>query len=266
MESNHLEHNIVRNELKFAFIQTIPILMGYLFLGMAFGLLLQKAGYNFIWAFFISLFVYAGSMQFILVTLLSGGVGLLYTAIMTIFINGRHIFYGLSFIEKYRNSGKFYPYLVFSLTDETYSVLCSCKIPDEMNKNRVMFLISLLDQLYWILGSVIGALLGQIISFSTAGIEFSMTALFIVIFIEQWKENSIHSNSITGFLAAIICLLIFGPDRFIIPALVLCVAILLLFRVRGKSLMKNKEIIENDKTVKSNSTSLESEDAMNEFN
>ncbi len=221
-----------KKELTFAFVQSIPVMLGYLFLGFAFGLMLQDAGYHFIWAFLISLFVYAGSMQFVLVTLLTGGASLLHTAVMTLFINGRHIFYGLSFIEKFKQFGKFYPYMVFSLTDETYSVLCGLKVPEEMNEKRVSFYIAALDQVYWVLGSVVGALIGQLISFNTAGIDFSMTALFIVIVLNQWMEKKQHTSAIVGMLAGILCLFLFGADKFILPALVISAFILLLFQKR----------------------------------
>lgn len=221
-----------KKELSFAFMQSIPVMLGYLFLGFAFGLMLQDAGYHFIWAFLISLFVYAGSMQFVLVTLLTGGASLLHTAVMTLFINGRHIFYGLSFIEKFKQSGKFYPYMVFSLTDETYSVLCGLKVPEKMNEKRVSFYIAVLDQLYWVLGSVAGALIGQLISFNTTGIDFSMTALFLVIVLNQWMENKQHTPAIVGMIAGIVCLFLFGADKFILPALAISALILLLFQKR----------------------------------
>lgn len=152
-----MKKNQYANEYLFAFTQTIPILLGYIFLGIAFGLMLQDAGYNFIWAFFMSIFVYAGSMQFMLVTLLAGAQSLMNTFVMTLFINGRHLFYGLSFIEKFREMGKAFPYMAFSLTDETYSVLCSLKVPEGLNEKKISFLISLFDHIYWITGSVLGA-------------------------------------------------------------------------------------------------------------
>lgn len=165
----------------FAFRQSVPVMLGYIFLGIAFGLLLQDAGYSFVWAFFISVIVYAGSMQFIMVSLMTGGAGLLYTAVMTFFINGRHIFYGLSFVEKYKKMGKACPYMVFSLTDETYSVLCGTKVPEGMKEDKVFFWISLFDHSYWVAGSVLGAVAGSYITIDTTGIDFSMTALFLVI-------------------------------------------------------------------------------------
>ena len=219
-----------KKEYLFACRQTIPILLGYLFLGMAFGLMLQNAGYSFIWAFMISLFVYAGSMQFVLVTLLTGAQSLLYTLVMTLFINGRHIFYGLSFVEKYKKMGRVYPYMVFSLTDETYSVLCSLHVPEGMDEKRVTFFISLFDQIYWIIGSVLGAVLGQLMTLDTAGIDFSMTALFVVIVVNQWLGNRNHFSAITGFITALLAVALLGPDHFLLPALTVTVLILLICR------------------------------------
>ncbi|MBR6771576.1 MAG: AzlC family ABC transporter permease [Lachnospiraceae bacterium] len=219
----------------FAFRQTIPVMLGYLFLGTAFGLMLQNAGYHVLWAFGISCVVYAGSMQFILVTLLTGGASLLQTAMMTLFINGRHIFYGFSFIERYRKMGKAYPYMVFSLTDETYSLLCRTKIPVSVDENQVSFWISLLNQCYWILGSVIGSLAGQLIAFDTTGIDFSMTALFVAIVVEQWQEGKARLPVIIGFLSSLTFLLLWGPERFILPSLSAAVCILLILRKRRGS-------------------------------
>lgn len=217
-------------QMRFAVKQTIPVMMGYLFLGIAFGLMLQNAGYHFLWAFAISLFVYAGSMQFVMVSLLSGGASLIYAAVMTFFINGRHIFYGLSFIEKFNEMGKWKPYMIFSLTDETYSVLCGVKVPEGMSEKKTMFYISFFDQCYWIIGSVIGGLAGQLITFNTTGIDFSMTALFIAIVIEQWQESRNRAPAIIGTVCAVLCLLLLGPDRFIVPALAASVAILLVLQ------------------------------------
>ncbi len=221
-----------RKDIGFAFRQSVPVMLGYIFLGIAFGLLLQNAGYNVIWAFFASLFIYAGSMEFVLVTLLSTGAGLLYTAVMTFFINGRHIFYGLSFVEKFKKMGRVYPYMVFSLTDETYSVLCGTKVPEGLDEDRVFFWISLLDQSYWILGSVIGALAGSYITFDSTGIDFSMTALFIVIAVEQWQDSKSHVPAILGVVCGILWLLLLGPDEFLLPTLCTCVLALLLMRGR----------------------------------
>lgn len=214
-------------EFQYAFIQTVPVMLGYLFLGLAFGLMLQDAGYHFLWAFFCSLFVYAGSMQFVLVTLLAGGANLIYAAVMTLFINGRHIFYGLSFIEKFRRMGRAYPYIIFSLTDETYSVLCGLKIPENMDENRVTFYIALFDHIYWITGSVLGAVIGQLVTMDTTGIDFSMTALFVVIVINQWKDSKEHKPVFIGAVIGIFCLLLLGADKFLLPSLAITALVLL---------------------------------------
>lgn len=214
-------------EVSFAFAQSVPVMLGYIFLGIAFGLMLQDAGYSFWWAFLCSVCIYAGSMQFVLVTLLTGGVSLLYAAVMTLFINGRHLFYGLSFIEKFRSMGKFYPYMIFSLTDETYSVLCGLKVQEGMSEKRVSFMIALFDHCYWIIGSVLGAVIGQLITFDTTGVDFSMTALFVVIVINQWQDTKEHRPAILGAVIGILCLLLFGSDKFLLPALTLVAFILI---------------------------------------
>ena len=217
----------ITKNLHFAFNQTIPVLLGYIFLGIAFGLLLNDAGYHFLWAFLISVVVYAGSMQFIMVTLFTGGAGLLYTLVMTLFINGRHIFYGLSLVERYKNTGKSYPYLIFSLTDETYSLLCRTKIPEILDEKKVMLYISILNHSYWIFGSVLGCLAGQLVAFNTKGIEFSMTALFTAIVVEQWREKSNRLSIFIGAFFSLVLLLVLGPDSFIMPALILSVGVIL---------------------------------------
>lgn len=233
----------VSRQIRFAFLQSIPVMLGYLFLGFAFGLMLQNAGYSYWWAFLTSVVVYAGSMQFVLVTLLSGGASLAYAAVMTLFINGRHIFYGLSFVEKFRKMGKAYPYMVFSLTDETYSVLCGLKVPDGMSEKRVSFWISLLDQSYWIAGSVLGALIGQLVTFDATGVDFSMTALFVVIVLNQWMEMKEHRPALIGLGVGFGALLLLGAERFLLPALMVAMLILLAIR----PLMGNAEEKEEKK-------------------
>ncbi|MGE4214948.1 MAG: AzlC family ABC transporter permease [Anaerotignaceae bacterium] len=220
----------MRDTLKYSFIKTIPVMCGYLFTGLAFGLLLQNAGYSFIWALLISLFVYAGSMQYVLVTLLAGSFTLPTVAIMTLLINSRHAFYGLSFIEKFKKMGKLYPYMVFSLTDETYSLLCSTIPPKRYKENWAYFFIAFLDQCYWIIGSVAGGIIGKLIPFDMTGIDFAMTALFTVIFVEQWIDAKSHIPAVTGIVSGLIFLIILGPDKFILPSLVVTVLILNILR------------------------------------
>ena len=221
----------MRQTVRFAIYKTIPVLLGYLFLGLAFGLLLQEAGYSFWWALLSSGIVYAGSIQFVLVEFLSGGTGSLTVAVMTLLINSRHAFYGLSFVEKFRKM-KTYPYMIFSLTDETYSLLCSLKVPEGIDEKKAMFLIALFDQLYWVAGSILGAALGQVLPFDMTGIDFAMTALFVTIFVDQWREAKSHLPAIVGLCSAAVCLLIFGGSNFILPSLIITVGILMALRGR----------------------------------
>lgn len=229
----------MRQTVRFAFYKTIPVLLGYLFLGLAFGLLLQEAGYSFWWALLSSGIVYAGSIQFVLVEFLSGGTGLLTVAVMTLLINSRHAFYGLSFVEKFRKM-KTYPYMIFSLTDETYSLLCSLKVPEGIDEKKAMFLIALFDQLYWVAGSVLGAALGQVLPFDMKGIDFAMTALFVTIFVDQWREAKSHLPAIVGLCSAAVCLLIFGGSNFILPSLIITVGILMALRGRLETNLSGK--------------------------
>ena len=205
--------------------------MGYVVLGIAFGLLLQRAGYHWLWALAISVCVYAGSMQFLLVGLLTQGADLTTVAITTLVVNSRHLFYGLSFIEKFKAMGKRGLYMIFSLTDETYALLCSVPDSGTPHENQdLMFLMSSLDQFYWVFGSIVGALLGNLITFDTTGIDFAMTALFTVLFVEQWLASKNHVPAVLGLVCAIGSLLLFGPDGFLLPALCACVTLLMLGR------------------------------------
>lgn len=213
--------------ISYAVKKTMPVMFGYLFLGIAFGLLLREAGYGMVWAALSSLLIYGGTIQFLSITFLSGGVGLGTAAAMTLLVNGRHVFYGLSFIERFKKMGKAYPYMIFSLSDETYSLLCAEKPPAELDENKVFFLIALFDQMYWVAGSVLGGLLGQFIPFDTTGVDFAMTALFTVIFVEQWLEAKDHLPALTGLASGSLCLAVFGPANFILPSLVITVAALL---------------------------------------
>lgn len=171
----------VKETLRIVFPKTLPVMAGYMVLGFGFGLLLQSKGYSFIWALFMSLFIYAGSMQYVTVDLLANGAGLLSCALMTFMINARHIFYGLSMLVKYRDMGKAKPYLIFALTDETFSLVSGDQLPEQVDASLYYLLISGLHQIYWIIGSVLGALFGQAAPMNTEGVEFSMTALFVVI-------------------------------------------------------------------------------------
>lgn len=220
---------MMKKTVRFAFMRSLPVLFGYVFLGIAFGLLLQKAGFGAPWAFASSVLIYAGSMQFLLPSLLLGGTWI-EIAVMTLLVNGRHLFYGLSFIDKFRKMGAAYPYMIFSLTDETYSVLCALDTPAGVDAKQASFFIALFDQLYWIAGSVIGALAGQYIGFDSTGIDFAMTALFVVIFLDQWQGTKNHIPAVLGLVIGTGMLVLLGAQRFLLPTLFLTVGALVLLR------------------------------------
>jgi len=218
--------------IKQAFYKSLPVLAGYVVLGIGFGILLRSAGYGVLWAFAMSAFIYAGSMQYVGVGLISGGASILTTAFTTIMVNARHLFYSISMIDRYKNAGKYKPYMIFALTDETYSLLCDGHAPAEGDPNQYRFFVSLFNQCYWVTGSVLGSMLGAVLPFSTRGIEFSMTALFIASFTEQWLTAHDHIPALTGLLGTLICLAIFGPENFLIPAMLLITLILTIIRKR----------------------------------
>ena len=213
-----------------AFIKSLPVMGGYLILGTGFGILAWNNGYGLPWAFAMSLLMFAGSMQFVGVGLLAGGASVLTVILTTVMVNARHLFYSISMFGHYKNSGRYKPYLIFALTDETYSLLCDGQVPEGMDPDRFRFLVSLFNQSYWVLGSVLGSLAGSVLPFSAAGIEFSMTALFIASFTEQWLETKDHLPALTGLLGTLLCLLVFGPEGFLIPAMCLITMLLTLFR------------------------------------
>ncbi len=206
--------------LRAAFPYTIPVLLGYIFLGIAFGILLSSQGYPFYLATLMSLFIYAGSMQFVAINLLTGGAGILSAILMTLMVNARHLFYGLSMLEKFRSMGRKKPYMIFSLTDETYSLLCGLEPPSGTDKNSFYFWIALLNQGYWVLGATIGAIAGSLITFNSTGIDFAMTALFVVIFVEQWETTKNHIPALIGLAVTLLCLIIFGATNFIVFSMV----------------------------------------------
>lgn len=227
---------------KYALVRTLPVLAGYLVLGLGFGVLLESKGYGAGWAFVMSTLIYAGSMQYVAVDLLAGGASLIAAALMTFTVNARHLFYGISMVERYRDAGPAKPYLIFALTDETYSLVCSGDVPEGVDRKRYFFLVSLFDHLYWIAGSVLGALVGAVLPFDSTGIDFSMTALFLVVMTEQWRENKDHRPALVGLGVSVICLMIFGADEFLIPAMVGIALVLTLLRRRLQPPAQEKEV------------------------
>lgn len=206
--------------IKHAFLASLPVMAGYVVLGMGFGILLQDKGYGWWWAILMSLTIYAGSMQYVAVDLLSGGASLIAAALMTVMVNIRHLFYGITMLDRYSKTGKEKPYLIFALTDETFSLVCSPNLPEGVEEHGYYFWVSLMDQCYWVFGSFLGGLIGASVEFNSAGIDFAMTALFVVIFVEQWEKAENHLPAIIGVVISVICLLIFGASSFLIPSMI----------------------------------------------
>ena len=221
--------------IKQAFYKSLPVLAGYMILGIGFGILLRNAGYGVLWALTMSSIIYAGSMQYVGVGLIAGGASVVATILTTIMVNARHLFYSISMIGRYKDTGNYKPYLIFSLTDETYSLLCDGQVPDERTGNLYRFLVSFFNQCYWVAGSVIGSLLGSVLPFSTDGIEFSMTALFMASFTEQWILGENHIPALAGAVCSLLCLFLFGPEQFLIPSMLLITFVLTAVRSRIQS-------------------------------
>lgn len=219
-----------RKAFRAAFPLTLPVMAGYLFLGLGFGILLASKGYSCLWAFFMAVIIYAGSMQYAAIDLLAAGASLITTGIITVAIQIRHLFYGLSLIEKYRHVGKKRWMMIYELTDETYSLVATSKPPESVDTGWFYFFISLLDHSYWIAGCTLGALFGTLVKFNTKGVDFVMTALFIVLFINQWLDTKEHRPALIGVGSSVLCLILFGPDSFIVPAMLSILLILTIFR------------------------------------
>ncbi len=221
-----------RQAFKKAFPYTIPVLTGYLFIGIAFGVMYAEKGYSFLWAILMSVLVYAGSGQYLAVNFFVPGISFLQVIFLTFMVNVRHVFYGISLVERFNRFGRARWYMIFGLTDETYSLLCTTKVPKDVDEEKFLLAIVLMDHFYWILGSAIGAIAGTLLPISSEGIEFAMTALFVVIFIEQWMEKKNRIPEIIGIVVAFISLQVFGADSFVLPAM-LCI-MLVLFAGRKK--------------------------------
>lgn len=207
--------------IKIILKRTFPVMTGYLVLGIGFGILMEDSGYGLPWVLAMSTFIYAGSMQYLGVSLLTSGASMIQTAIATLMVNARHLFYGISMVDKYADAGKAKPYMIFALTDETYSLVCTGDVPEGVEPHKYNLLVSLFDQCYWVLGSAIGCVLGAVLPFDTTGIDFSMTALFVTVFVQQWMDNKQHFPAICGVVVTALCLVIFGADNFLIPSMIL---------------------------------------------
>lgn len=221
--------------LKAAFPYTVPILMGYLVLGAAYGIYMSASGFPAFYSILISVVVFAGAMQFVAVELLLGAFNPVGALMLTLMVNARHLFYGISMLEKYKGTGLKQWYLVFGLADETFSVNCAATVPEGVDKGWFYFFVTLLNQCYWVAGTALGGLFGSLVRFNTEGLEFVLTALLAVLFLEQWLKEKNHFSALAGLGLSIVCLLIFGSQGFIIPAMLMILAVLTVFRKAGEA-------------------------------
>ena len=219
----------MKKEIQKALKDTVPVFSGYIVLGMGFGILMHAKGYGLLWTLAMSVCIYAGSMQYLAIDLLGGGVSLLSAALTTLLVNARHLFYGISMVDRYKGAGKSKPYLIFALTDETYSLVCAGE-----KSHRYCFFVSLFNHIWWVSGSALGALIGGVLPFSTEGIDFALTALFVTVFVEQWKSTKGHLPAIVGVVASVLCLLLFGAEHFLIPSMLVITLLLSLLKLLQK--------------------------------
>ncbi len=206
--------------LKAAFPITLPICVGFMFIGVSYGLFMNSLGFSFVYPMLMSMIIFAGSMEFVAGNLLIGAFNPLEAFVLTIMVNARHIFYGISMLDRYTNVGIKKLYLIFGMCDESFSINCAVEPPQGVDKGWFMFFVTLLNHIYWVVGATLGGLLGYLVQFNTEGIEFVMTALFVVIFINQWEETKNHTAALIGIICSLSCCFIFGSDNFLIPAMI----------------------------------------------
>lgn len=216
--------------LKAAFPSTIPIMTGFLFLGLSYGIYMNSCGFSFLYPMFMSMTIFAGSMEFVTCNMLLGAFAPLQSFVMTLMVNARHIFYGISMLDRFKGLGPKKIYLIFGMCDESFSINYTANIPEDVDRGDFMFFVTLLNQLYWVIGSTLGGLLGSLITFNTKGIDFVMVAMFVVIFLDQWLKDKNHINSLVGLIISIVCLVIFKADNFILPSMICILAVLTLIR------------------------------------
>lgn len=212
-----------KKTFKAALPHTLPICIGFLFLGMSYGFLMKSKGFPFYYPMFMSMFIFAGSMEFVTANLLLSAFNPVYAFFLTLMVNARHLFYGISMLEKYKNTGLKKLYLIFGMCDESFTINCTVTPPDDVDKGWFMFFVTLLNQIYWVFGATLGALLGYVIHFNTKGLDFVMTALFVVMFLNQWEQSKNHRPALVGVGCSLLCLVIFGSENFILPAMALII-------------------------------------------
>lgn len=220
---------------KNAFLKSIPIMCSYIFVSMAYGIMMENAGFDWYYSLFVSLTVYTGAFQFVLITFLSGGASIVTIALTALLMNSRQTFYSLTFLKDFQKMGRRKLYMIHTMTDETYAVNCTLDLP-EKEKEDTMFLVAFFSRCYWMAGAVLGGVIGQLLPFDMEGIDFCMTALFVIIFIDQWEKTRKHIPAVTGLGIGILCLVIFGQKSFMLPALLITSGILVIMEKGGKIL------------------------------
>lgn len=233
-----------------AFPRTIPIFAGFWFLGLTYGIYMNVSGFSFIYPMLMSITIFAGSMEFVTVNLLLGAFNPLQAFAMALMINARHLFYGISMLEKYRGHGWKSFYLIFGMCDESFSINYTADIPQDVDKGWFMFFVTLLNHFYWFSGSTLGGLFGSFIHFDTEGLDFVLTAMFVVIFLEQWLKERNHTSSLLGLALSLICLIAFGADNFIIPAMLAILGVLTLIRHPLETRIDSKNNVQIEKDCK----------------
>lgn len=230
------ENGVRMRAFRAAFPHTIPIFAGFWFLGLTYGIYMNISGFRFWYPMLMSLTIFAGSVEFLTVSMLMGAFHPLQSFLMTLMINARHLFYGISMLDKYKGTGKKKLYLIFGMCDESFSINYTAKIPEGVDRGWFMFFVTLLNHFYWFFGATLGGIFGSFIHFNTEGLDFVMTAMFVVIFLEQWFKDRTHTSAFLGLGLSTLCLAVFGPDRFMIPSMAAILGALTLFR---KSLEKS---------------------------
>lgn len=231
---------IVKKAFKCAFPHTIPILAGFLFLGITYGIYMNVSGFSFWYPMLMSLTIFAGSVEFVTVNLLLGAFNPVQALAVTLMLNARHLFYGISMLDKYRETGIKKIYLIFGMCDESFSINYTAEIPEDVDRGWFMFFVTLLNHFYWFAGATLGGIFGSLIHFNTKGLDFVMTAMFVVIFMDQWMKEKQHASAVIGLLISLLCLVAFGADNFMIPAML---AILVLLTLLQRQLGKGGEAL-----------------------
>ena len=234
----HTQLSTLKRALFCAFPYTIPIFAGFWFLGMTYGIYMNVSGFSFWYPMLMSLTIFAGSVEFVAVNLLLGAFNPLQALAMTLMINARHLFYGISMLDKFRGVGLKKIYLIFGMCDESFSINYTADIPQDVDKGWFMFFVTLLNHIYWFSGATLGGIFGSFIHFNTEGLDFVMTAMFVAIFMEQWLKEKRHTSALVGIGISLLCLLTFGADHFIIPSMLAILGVLTLIRnplERGES-------------------------------